>query len=51
MRGDTTNNPIVNMSAGTTASFAFPKPGFYAYLCNFHGSDDGAFMSGVVWVQ
>jgi plastocyanin len=51
MRGDPANNPIVNMSDGTTASFTFPKPGFYAYLCNFHGSDDGAFMSGVIWVQ
>jgi plastocyanin len=50
-RGDPANNPIVNMSAGTTASFTFPKPGFYAYLCNYHGSDDGAFMSGVIWVQ
>jgi plastocyanin len=51
MRGDPPNNPIVNMSDGTTASFVFPMPGFYAYLCNFHGSDDGAFMSGVIWVQ
>ncbi len=50
-RGDTTNNPIVNMSNGTTASFTFPTPGFYAYLCNFHGSDDGTSMSGVIWVQ
>ena len=50
-RGDTTNNPIVNMSNGTTASFTFPTPGFYAYFCNFHGSDDGASMSGVIWVQ
>ena len=32
------DNPIVNMSDGTTASFTFPTPGFYAYLCNFHGS-------------
>jgi plastocyanin len=51
MRGDPTNNPIVNMSNGTTASFTFPTPGFYAYLCNFHGSDDGTSMSGVIWVQ
>jgi plastocyanin len=50
-RGDPANNPIVNMSNGTTASFTFPKPGFYAYLCNFHGSDDGTSMSGVIWVQ
>jgi len=51
MRGDPANNPIVNMSSGTTASFVFPNPGFYAYLCNFHGSDDGQFMAGVIWVQ
>jgi plastocyanin len=50
-RGDPANNPIVNMSNGTTASFVFPMPGFYAYLCNFHGSDDGQFMAGVIWVQ
>ncbi len=46
-----TSNPIVNMSSGTTASFTFPTAGFYAYLCNFHGSDDGQFMSGVIWVK
>jgi len=51
MRGNTTDNPIVNMSAGTTATVTFPTPGFYAYLCNFHGSDNGTFMTGVVWVQ
>jgi plastocyanin len=50
-RGDPANNPIVNMSDGTTASFVFPMPGFYAYLCNFHGSDDGTSMAGVIWVQ
>jgi len=51
MRGDPANNPIVNMSDGTTASFLFPKPGFYAYLCNFHGNDNGSAMAGVIWVQ
>jgi plastocyanin len=51
MRGNTTDNPIVNMSAGTTATVTFPNAGFYAYLCNFHGSDNGTFMTGVVWVQ
>jgi plastocyanin len=45
------SNPIVNMSNGTTAPFTFPTAGFYAYLCNFHGSDDGQFMSGVIWVK
>ena len=51
MRGDPANNPIVNMSDGTTAAFTFSAKGFFAYLCNFHGTDDGAFMSGVIWVQ
>jgi plastocyanin len=45
------NNPIVNMSDGTTASFTFPDAGFYAYLCNFHGTDDGLNMAGVIWVK
>jgi plastocyanin len=45
------SNPIVNMSDGTTAAFTFPNAGFYAYLCNFHGTDDGAFMAGVIWVK
>jgi plastocyanin len=51
MRGDPAGNPIVNMSSGTSASFTFPTPGFYAYLCNFHGNDVGSGMSGVIWVQ
>ena len=51
-RGNTTDNPIVDMSAGTTASVTFSAPGFYAYFCAFHGSSDtGAGMAGVVWVQ
>jgi plastocyanin len=51
MRGNTTNNPIVATSSGTSATFTFPNAGFYAYLCMFHGSDDGSSMSGVIWVQ
>jgi plastocyanin len=51
MRGNTTSNPIMATSSGTSAPFTFPNAGFYAYLCMFHGSDDGSFMSGVIWVQ
>lgn len=51
-RGMTTGNPIAATSSGTSAPFTFTNPGFYAYYCAFHGSDaDGAFMSGVIWVQ
>jgi len=37
---------------GTTASFTFPTPGFYAYFCQFHGFDgDASGMTGVIWVK
>jgi plastocyanin len=56
LRGTLTGNPITSTSAvadgGTTKTFAFPTPGFYAYFCQFHDStDSGMFMSGVVWVD
>ncbi len=56
LRGTLTGNPITSTSAvpdgGTTKTFAFPTPGFYAYFCQFHDStDSGMFMSGVIWVQ
>lgn len=56
LRGTLTGNPITSTSAvpdgGTTKTFAFPTPGFYAYFCQFHDStDSGMFMSGVVWVE
>jgi len=51
MRGMTAGNPIAATSAGTSATFTFANPGFYAYLCVFHGSDDGTSMSGVIWVR
>jgi plastocyanin len=51
-RGTLTGNPMTNTSSGTTASFAFPTPGFYAYYCQFHGFDgDGSGMTGVIWVK
>ena len=51
MRGTTAGNPIISTPTGASASFTFPDSGFYAYFCNFHGSDDGQFMSGVVWAN
>ena len=41
-RGTLTGNPITSTSAvtdgGTTKTFAFPTPGFYAYFCQVHDS-------------
>jgi plastocyanin len=56
LRGTLTGNPVTSTTAvpdgGTTKTFAFPTPGFYAYFCQFHDStDSGMFMSGVIWVQ
>jgi plastocyanin len=52
LRGTTTGNPITTTDTGTSASFAFPTAGYYAYYCAVHGpSDTGAGMAGVVWVQ
>jgi plastocyanin len=56
MRGTLTGNPIASISAlpdgGTSTSFLFSSPGFYAYFCDLHGpSDTGAGMAGIVWVQ
>ena len=52
LRGTRPGNPITNVSAGSSASFVFPAPGFYAYFCAFHGTlDDGTGMAGVGWVQ
>ena len=46
-----TGNPITATSTGTTESFTFPTPGFYAYYCTFHGSTATTFMTGVIWVK
>jgi plastocyanin len=51
LRGTVTGNPIVSTNTGSSKSFTFPNPGFYAYLCLFHGSDSSEFMNGVIWVQ
>ena len=52
LRGTRPGNPITNVSAGSSASFRFPAPGFYAYFCAFHGTlDDGTGMAGVVWAS
>jgi plastocyanin len=51
-RGTLTGNPITATSAGTTKTFTFPNPGFYAYYCTVHGASDGAAgMVGVIWVE
>jgi plastocyanin len=50
-RGAQTGNPITATSAGTSKDVQFTTPGFYAYFCQTHNpSDNGAAMSGVVWV-
>jgi plastocyanin len=50
-RGNTTSNPIMLTTTGTSAPFTFPAAGFYAYYCQFHGADNGQFMDGVIWVK
>ena len=51
-RGTLTGNPITATGTGTTKSFDFPTPGYYAYYCAFHGPSDGATgMVGVIWVE
>ena len=51
-RGALTGNPITSTGSGTSKSFDFPTPGFYAYYCSVHGPSDGAAgMVGVIWVQ
>jgi len=44
-------SPITETKTGAMATFTFATPGFYPFYCEFHGSDDGTFMSGVIWVQ
>jgi plastocyanin len=56
LRGTTSGNPITETTSvpdgGTSKSFLFSTPGFFAYFCRTHNpSDNGAAMSGVVWVQ
>jgi plastocyanin len=51
LRGAQTGNPITATSAGSSATFHFSTAGFFAYFCQTHNpSDNGAAMSGVVWV-
>jgi plastocyanin len=51
MRGTVTGNPIVSLASGDRLAIHFSDPGFYAYYCRNHGSDDGLLMAGVVWVE
>jgi plastocyanin len=41
------------ITSDNSKSFTFSTPGFYAYYCLYHGSDDATDpgMAGVVWVQ
>jgi plastocyanin len=53
-RGTQSGNPITSTSAapdgGTSKTFRFESPGYFAYFCDTHNpSDNGAAMSGVVW--
>jgi plastocyanin len=51
LRGAQAGNPITATSAGSSATFHFSTAGFFAYFCQIHNpSDNGAAMSGVVWV-
>ncbi len=51
-RGALTGSPITSTGSGTSKSFDFLTPGFYAYYCSVHGPSDGAAgMVGVIWVQ
>jgi plastocyanin len=51
-RGTLTGNPITSTATGSTKSFNFTTPGFYAYFCSTHGPSDGAAgMVGVIWVE
>ena len=51
LRGMQSGNPITSTGSGTTKTFRFSTPGFFAYFCDVHNpSDNGAAMSGVVWV-
>ena len=45
-------SPIVTPTgSAASATFTFASPGFYAFYCGVHGSDVGAGMAGVIWVE
>ncbi|MEZ4404956.1 MAG: hypothetical protein R3A52_00490 [Polyangiales bacterium] len=46
----TSGTPIARTTAGTTATFRFTAAGHFPYFCEFHGSNAGDGMSGVVRV-
>lgn len=46
----TSMSPITRVASGTSAAVRFTRAGFYPYFCEFHGSDAGAGMAGVVQV-
>ncbi len=44
------SNPIPSTDSGSSLSVTFPAVGYYPYYCNFHGTDSGSGMAGVVRV-
>ena len=46
----TAMNPITRVASGSSATVTFPRAGFYPFFCEFHGSDSGSGMAGVVQV-
>ena len=46
----TAASPIARVASGTSAVVTFPRAGFYPYFCEFHGTDAGLGMAGVVQV-
>ncbi len=50
--GTVAGNPITETAEpSNTKTFTFPTAGAYAFFCEFHGSDLGDAMAGVIWVQ
>ncbi len=46
----TSGNPITRTASGTTTTFRFTAAGHFPYFCEFHGTDGGGGMAGVVRV-
>ena len=44
------SNPIARVATGTSAPVRFTRAGFYPFFCDFHGTDTGGGMAGVVRV-
>ncbi|MEZ4391674.1 MAG: hypothetical protein R3A48_11305 [Polyangiales bacterium] len=46
----TSNTPITRTAAGVTNTIRFRGVGYFPYFCEFHGTDSGSGMAGVVRV-